>query len=207
MCYPVHYDDNIFEIETAAIALRTCYSQEPGILLTDFSCAYASVDHRWIFMVLERAGVPQTLQRFLRGICADSAKSVEHSCGARGQFAMMRRVRQGCPASGYLFTVAFDPVLRWLMTEVLPPEPHPPWFLQRTACAYADDFALATASMRETLPTVAGAFARIDQVTGVSLNHRIHILHRYAFFSTTCLHSTLVTCSSPFACRCVLKHF
>ena len=25
--------------------------------------------------------------------------------------------------------------------------------------------------MRETLPTVAGAFAMIDQVTGMSLNH------------------------------------
>ena len=76
----------------------------------------ASAGHRWIFAVLERAGVPQTLQRFLRGIYADSATSVEHSCVACGQFAMMRSVRHGCPASGYLFTVAFDPVFRWLMT-------------------------------------------------------------------------------------------
>ena len=38
--------DNIFEIETAAIALRTCYSEDLGILLTDFSCAYPSVDPR-----------------------------------------------------------------------------------------------------------------------------------------------------------------
>ena len=27
--------DNIFEIETAAIAMRTCYWEDPGILLTD----------------------------------------------------------------------------------------------------------------------------------------------------------------------------
>ena len=50
--------DNIFELETAAIAMRTCNSEDPGILLTNFSCAYSSVDHRWIFMVLKRAGVP-----------------------------------------------------------------------------------------------------------------------------------------------------
>ena len=31
--------DNICEIETAAVALRTRYSGDPGILLTDFSCA------------------------------------------------------------------------------------------------------------------------------------------------------------------------
>ena len=44
--------DNIFEIETVAIAMHTCYSEDPGILLTDFSCAYPSVDHRWIFMAV-----------------------------------------------------------------------------------------------------------------------------------------------------------
>ena len=38
--------DNIFEIDTASIALRTCCSEDPGILLTDFSCACTSVDHR-----------------------------------------------------------------------------------------------------------------------------------------------------------------
>ena len=44
--------DNIFEIETVAIAMRPCYSKDPAILLTDFSCAYSSVDHRWIFMAV-----------------------------------------------------------------------------------------------------------------------------------------------------------
>ena len=59
--------DNIFEIETATIAAGTCYSEDPGILLTDFSYACPNVDQRWIFMVLERAGVPETLQSFFRG--------------------------------------------------------------------------------------------------------------------------------------------
>ena len=48
-----------------------------------------------------------------------------------------------------------------------PPEPHRPRFLQRCACANADDFALATASLRESLPTVATAFSTIDAVTGI----------------------------------------
>ena len=58
------------------------------------------------------------------------------------------------------------------MTSVLPPEPHNPWFLQRTTCAYADDFALAASSLRETLPLVAEAFVTIDRVTGRGLNYR-----------------------------------
>ena len=93
--------DNIFEIETAAIALRTCNSEDPGILLA----------------------VPQVLLLFLRAIYKDTMTSVAHAGAARGQFAMMRGVRQGCLASGYLFTMAFGPVYRWLMPAVLPPEP------------------------------------------------------------------------------------
>ena len=50
--------DKLCEIETASIVLRTCYTEDPGVLLTDFSCAFASVDHRSIVMVLERADVP-----------------------------------------------------------------------------------------------------------------------------------------------------
>ena len=166
--------DNIFEIETAAVALRARYSDDPGILLTDFSCAYPSVDRRWIFQVLERAGVPLVLRLFLRGIYDDSITSVEHAGVARGQFANMRGVRQSCPASGYLFTMAFDSVYRWLLSAVLPPEPHRPWFLQRCACAYADDFALAKASLRESLPMVADAFTTIDTVTGMSNHKKCH---------------------------------
>ena len=164
--------ENIFEIVSAADALRTPYSEDHGALLTDFSCAYPSVDHRLILLVLERAGVPLVPRLFLLGIYRDSIIFVEHAGAPRGQVAMMRGARQGCPASGHLFTMAFDPVYRWLMTVVLPPEPHRPWSLQRCACAYADDFALATASLRESHPTVAKAFLTMDAVTGMFLNHK-----------------------------------
>ena len=66
--------------------------------------------------------------------------------------------------------MAFDPVYRWLMSVVLPPEPHRPWFLRRCACACADDFALATASLRES-PSDRGK-RLLDTVTGMFLNHK-----------------------------------
>ena len=50
--------DNLCEIEIASIVLRICYAEDPGVLLTDFSCAFASVDHRSILKVLEQADVP-----------------------------------------------------------------------------------------------------------------------------------------------------
>ena len=46
-----------------------------------------------------------------------------------GSLPMMRSLRQGCPASGYLFTMTFDPLYRWLLVSAIPLEPRRPWFL------------------------------------------------------------------------------
>ena len=50
--------DNIFEMETTAVAHSACVTRDCGILLTDFACAYPCVDHSWIFHVLEKAEMP-----------------------------------------------------------------------------------------------------------------------------------------------------
>ena len=62
-----------------------------------------SVDHKRDLHGFGKSWPPQTLQRFLRGVYTDSITSVEHASAARGQFAMMRGVRQGCPACGFLW--------------------------------------------------------------------------------------------------------
>ena len=51
--------DNIFEIETTALAHVACPPQESGVLLTD---------HPWIFSVIENTGLPAFLCHFLRNI-------------------------------------------------------------------------------------------------------------------------------------------
>ena len=106
--------DNIFETETTALAHVACAPQDSGILLTDFAAAYPSVNHSWIFSVLENTGLPGFLCRFLRSIYRDSITHVEFAGAQRGQFRMARRVRQGCPASGFLFAMSFNPIFRWL---------------------------------------------------------------------------------------------
>ena len=58
--------DNIFEIETTALAHVACAPQESGVLLTDFAAAYPSVNHSWIFSVLDNTGLPDFLCRFLQ---------------------------------------------------------------------------------------------------------------------------------------------
>ena len=105
---------NIFEIETTALAHVACAPQESGVFSTDFAAAYPSVNHSWIFSVIENTGLRAFLCRLLRNTYRDSITHVEFAGAERGQFFMARGVRQGCPASGFLFAMAFDPIFRWL---------------------------------------------------------------------------------------------
>ena len=131
--------DNIFEIETTALAHVACTPQESGVLLRDFAAAYPSVNHSWILSVLEKTELPEFICRLLRSIENDSTTHVKFAGSTRGQFLMARGVRQGCPASGFLFAMAFDPIFRCLQEAVIPRNPDGLDFLQPVQCAYADD--------------------------------------------------------------------
>ena len=158
--------DNIFEAETTALAHLLCAPQESGILLTDFATAHSSVNHSWIFHVFEKAELPRFIGRFLRSIYVYSNTEVEFAEKAGGHFFMAKGVRQGCPASGFLFAKAFDPFFPWLHDKVIP------HFLQPSPCAYADDFAVTAPSFRSFMAALSPAFAVIDRVPGLNLNHR-----------------------------------
>ena len=114
--------DSIFQIETTALAHVACAPQDSGVLLTDFAAACPRVNHSWIFSVLENTGLPDFLCRFLRSIYKDITTHVEFAGAERGQFLMARGVRQGCPASGFLFAIALDPIFRWLQVVNYPKE-------------------------------------------------------------------------------------
>ena len=107
------------------------------------------------------------LCRFLRRICYDSTTRVEFAGMTRGQFFMARGVRQGCPASGFLFAMAFDPIFRWLQDAIIPRNPAGLDFLQLTQCAYADDLAVAAPSFRGFLTASAPACQTVDQIAGL----------------------------------------
>ena len=75
---------------------------------------------------------------------------------------MARGVRQGCPASGFLFAMAFDPIFRWLQDAIILKNPGAPDFLQHVPCAYADDFAVAASSFRRLMNALSPAFKVVD---------------------------------------------
>ena len=85
---------------------------------------------------------------------------------------MARGVRQGWPASGFLFAVAFDPIFRWLQETVIPGDPHNLELLQPVQCAYADDLPVAASSFRGLMSALAPAFHSVDHIAGLNLNYR-----------------------------------
>ena len=147
--------DNIFEIESTALAHVACAPQESRVLLTDFAAVNPSVNHSWIFSVLENTGLAAFLCRFLRNIYRDSITHVEFAGSERGQFLLARGVRQGCPASGFLFAMAFDPIFRWLQETIIPKNLDHLEFWQPVQCAYADDLDVASSSFGELLYALA----------------------------------------------------
>ena len=122
--------------------------------------------------MLEKAELPVFIRRFLRDIYSESVTDVEFAGKIKRQFLMARGVRQGCPASGFLFVKAFDNIFRWLQNSVILRVPCLPDCLQPAPCAYADDFAVAAMSFRTLMPTTSPAFKTVDHITGMNLNHR-----------------------------------
>ena len=147
--------DNVFEIGTAALAECTCMLHDSGILLTDFACACSRVNPEWIFLVLGRAGLPAFTQTFSRTIHDDNTTVAEHAGEAGGHFLVARGAGLGCPASGFLVTVVFDPIFRWFYDVVVPRDPSLPACLQRALCACADDFVVAVPSLRTLMLAIA----------------------------------------------------
>ena len=167
-----HMTDNIFEIETTALTHVACAPQESGILSTDSAAAHPSVNHSWIFSVLENTELPDFICRFLRSLYSDSTTLVDFAGATRGHFLMARGVRQGCPASCFFFTLVFDPVFRWLQDVVIPRNPDNLVFVQPTQCAYADDLAVAALSFRGLMTALAPTFRSVDYIAGRNLNYR-----------------------------------
>ena len=103
----------------------------------------------------------------------ESTTTAPHASNAfagmhRGQFLMDRGVRQGCPASGFLFAMAFDPLFRWLQDSIIPSNPAGLDFLQPAQCAYADDVTVAALSFWALMTSLALAFQTVDHIAGLN---------------------------------------
>ena len=109
--------DNISEVETTALAHVACAPRESGIQKIDFAAAYPSVNHSWIFHVLEKAELLEFICLFLRRIYCNSTTHVEFAGTTTDNSSL-----PGC--EGRLSCErAFDPIFRWLQDAIIPRNP------------------------------------------------------------------------------------
>ena len=134
-----HMTDDIFEIETTASAHVAFLSAGIRHPLDGLCCCLSSVNHAWILSVIEKTELPEFISRFLRSIYNDSITHVEFAGTTRGQFLVVRGVRQGCPASGFIFAVVFVHIFRWLQETVIQGT-----LITRTSCSLPNVLALTT---------------------------------------------------------------
>ena len=165
--------DNIFEIETAALAHVACAPRESGILPTDFAAAYPCVNHSWIFSCARenrsaQVHLPFPQKNLLRvhytcGICRNAPWTIPHGQGCEARLPCERIPNLRWPSTPSFVgsrTRSFPGTL--LVCTSFQPVP----------CAYADDFAVAASSFRCLMTALAPAFRVVDRIAGLNLNHR-----------------------------------
>ena len=119
---------NVVELDARAHCFALCSPAYllPLIVLFDFSAAFPSVSHTWLFMCLEAMKFPTGFINVVRSLYSDNIAT--HSVQGRTHvlFRIVSGILQGCPLSGFLFAVVIDPFLRHCVavTKSATPEEH-----------------------------------------------------------------------------------
>jgi hypothetical protein len=153
--------DAVMLFEAAALYLSR-RDNEAGLLFIDFRAAFPSILHGWIRRALLATGLsPLFVTSFLSLYIAVVA-NVRFGSSSLLSFPMLSGIRQGCPASGAIFAICIDPLLRrigaWLPS---------PW---SRLVAYADDIAIALRGARRCIAQLFAVIDAVEACTGLSIN-------------------------------------
>jgi len=128
----------------------------------DFTAAFPSVSHAWLFQVLRAIRLPVGLLSLVKAMYLDNRAYSSLNGSLQYLFTVSAGVLQGCPLSAALFNFALDPLL-WLFSQVVVS----PGFGHIFACA--DDLVAVLRSMVH-LQKVAKCFEIFRSIANLSLN-------------------------------------
>ena len=80
-------------------------------LSLDFEKAVDSIDHQWLFAVMEKLGLPHNFIRIVRNLHTEASSEIILNGYRTPTFTTRRGVRQGDPLSLFLFLIALEPLL------------------------------------------------------------------------------------------------
>ena len=105
-----HGGDNILEL-TNSFYRKLNAQQQHYYLFIDTAKAFDSLDHKYLFSVLDRIGMPSWVINIVRGLMTDVRVRPKLPGRIRTTIPIKRGVKQGCPLSPLLFILAYDPLL------------------------------------------------------------------------------------------------
>ena len=150
----------IVEVESKMVSLSIT-SSRAAALSFDFSAAFPSLAHTFLWEALRAAGIPQHIITAIKGLYKDNKHWLKLKGGVFPSVEVRSGVKQGCPLSPTLFLIAAEPILRFLKKHLGPED-----FIS----GYADDLAIVVAHLWKVVPALAYAFETIGKVAGLSLN-------------------------------------
>ena len=133
----------------------------PALLLIDIKAAFPSVAWDWLWNVLDVMNCPGWLKHAVKALYIDSTAQLAVG-GLRGlDINISSGIKQGCPMSGSLWCIVFDPIVRALIELV-----------RDLGClsAFADDIGISVGDIIRALLVLVPILGPIEAATCLELN-------------------------------------
>jgi endonuclease/exonuclease/phosphatase family metal-dependent hydrolase len=153
--------DSIFTLEANMIAAARAGGEDAGVISLDFATAFPSVASEYILYCLEQAGLPCFVVNFFRHLYNNTTATTIFQGARSSPFKVGRGVRQGCPASMFIFVFALQAFTRYFQQVELQD--------RGLLLAYADDLVIATKRLSLVFPALCKALQLLASTTGLKI--------------------------------------
>jgi len=153
--------ENVLKLDAVMHIWSTIVDADAAALLFDFVAAFPSVDHKYMWYILEAAGLPLAWIRAVQKCYHNNKHVIKLEGRVFDGPTILAGVRQGCPLSMILFAIMVEPLLR-LLEKIAKDD-------DEVGC-FADDIGLVFREIRKKIVALAELFERFKKASNLDLN-------------------------------------